>query len=229
MTRLTKFLGTAGLMLGAAVAMPVQAQVSGSIATADIPRTVIGTTAFQSAYKQVETDYAQQIELIRTRAQERQTLLAKFDKNGDKQVDETEQEAMKKSADAPKLKSIEQEIQQLSNQIDAGRAYAVEQILLQYGNALDDVVKAKQIKIVLTPSSMLYAQPEADITAAVTAALNLRVASVGVVPPANWQPAEEVVQIFQQINQRLLTAQYLQQQQAAQQQQQAAPAAPVGR
>ncbi len=227
MTRLKTYLAATGLMLSAAVAMPAQAQVSGNIATADIPRSVIGTTAFPAAYKQVEDSYKQQIDLIRTRAQERQTLLAKFDKNGDKQVDDAEQVAMNSSSDAPKIKSLEQEIQQLSNQIDAGRVYAIEQILVQYGPALEEVVKAKQIKVVLEPGSLLYALPETDITAAVTAELNKRVPSVGVVPPANWRPAEEVVQIFQQINQRLVAAQYLQQQQAAQQQ--AAPAAPTGR
>ncbi|MFO6448671.1 OmpH family outer membrane protein [Erythrobacter sp. NE805] len=232
MTRLTKFVATTGLMLAAAAAMPAQAQVAGNIATADIPRTVIGTTAFQAAWKQVEESYKQQIDLIRTRAQERQTLLAKYDKNGDKQVDDAEQATLKKSPDGTKLTSLETEIQQLSEQIDAGRAYAVEQILLKYSESLDEVVKAKQIKVVVEPSSLLYAVPETDITPQITAALNTRVASVGVVPPANWRPSDAVVQVFQQITQRLLTAQYLQAQQqaaAAQQQPPANPAAPAGR
>lgn len=231
MTRLATILASTGLALAAAVAVPAHAQVQGNIASADIPGSVIGSTAFQNAYKQIETSYSQQIELIRTRAQERQTLLAKFDKNSDKQVDEAEQEAMKKSADAPKLASLEQEIQQLSNQIDSGRVYAIEQILVQAGPALEDVVKAKQIKVVLEPTSMLYAPPEIDITKDIVAALNTKVPSVQVVPPAGWQPSQEGVQIFQQINQRLQLAQMIQQRQAAQaqQQQQGNTAAPAGR
>lgn len=230
MTRLATILASTGVALAAAtVALPAQAQVQGNIASADVPGAVIGTTAFQNAYKQVETSYAQQIDLIRTRAQERQALLAKFDKNADKQVDESEQEAMRKSPDAPKLASLEQEIQQISNQIDSGRVYAIEQILVQAGPALEEVVKAKQIKVVLEPTSMLYAPPEIDITKDIVTALNTKVPAVQVVPPAGWQPSQEGVQIFQQITQRLQLAQMIQQRQAAQAQQQGNTAAPAGR
>ena len=55
MTRLAKFIAPAGLILAAAVALPASAQVQGNIATVDIPRTIIGTTAFQTAYEQVNT------------------------------------------------------------------------------------------------------------------------------------------------------------------------------
>lgn len=230
MTRLATILASTGLALAAAAgAIPAQAQVQGNIASADVPGAVIGTSAFQNAYKQVETSYAQQIDLIRTRAQERQTLLAKYDKNGDKQVDESEQDAMRKSADAPKLASLEQEIQQISNQIDSGRVYAIEQILVQAGPALEEVVKAKQIKVVLEPGSMLYAPPEIDITKDIVASLNTKVPAVQVVPPAGWQPSQEGVQIFQQITQRLQLAQLIQQRQAQQAQQQGNAAAPAGR
>lgn len=232
MTRLATILASSGMALAAAaVALPAQAQVQGNIASADVPGAVIGSNAFQNAYKQVETSYAQQIELIRTRAQERQTLLAKFDKNGDKQVDDTEQDALRKSPDAAKLQSLEGEIQSLTNQIDSGRVYAIEQILVQAGPALEEVVKAKQIKVVLEPGSMLYAPPEIDITPAIVTALNTKVPAVQIVPPAGWQPSQEGVQIFQQINQRLQLAQLIQQRQAAQQQQQQQgnQAAPAGR
>jgi hypothetical protein len=46
-----------------------------------------------------------------------------------------------------------------------------------------------------------------------------------VVPPAGWQPSREGVQIYQDIQQRLIAAQRLQQAQ----QQQPTPTAPVGR
>ncbi len=228
MTRLAKFIAPAGLILAAAAALPVQAQVQGNIATVDIPRTIIGTTAFQTGYEQVNTTYATQNDLRRTKAQERQTMLTKFDKNGDKQVDETEQQAMQKSPDFAKLQTLEQEIQALGNQIDGARVFAIEQIIVQYPSALQDVTTKDQIKFVIDPSSLLFAPPEADISAKVTAALNARVPAVGVVPPAGWQPSREGVQIYQEIQQRLIAAQMAQQQQAAAQQQQGA-AAPVGR
>ena len=154
-------------------------------------------------------------------------MLAKFDKNGDKQVDDAEQAAMQKSPDFAKLQTIEQEIQALNNQIDGARVYAVEQIILQYSSALQDVTTQEQIKIVIDPGSLLFAPPEADITQKVTTALNARVPAVGVVPPSGWQPSREGVQIYQEIQQRLTIAAQLQQQQAAQQQ--GNTAAPVGR
>ena len=228
MTRFAKLLAPAGLILAATAALPVHAQVEGRIATVDITRTIIGTTAFQTAYEQVNTTYATQNEMRRTKAQERQTMLAKFDKNGDKQVDETEQAAMQKSPDFAKLQTIDQEIQALNNQIDGARVFAIEQIINQFSPALQEVVTKQQIKAVIDPASLLFAQPEADVTAQVTTSLNTKVPAVSVVPPAGWQPSREGVQVYQEIQQRLaMAAQIAQQQQAAQAQQ--GVAAPVGR
>ncbi|QDH35282.1 OmpH family outer membrane protein [Porphyrobacter sp. YT40] len=228
MTRLAQLLAPAGLILAATAALPAQAQVDGRMATVDVSRTVIGTTAFQTAYEQVNTTYASQNELRRTKAQERQTLLAKFDKNGDKQVDDTELAAMQKAPDYAKIQTLEQEIAGLTNQIDGARVFAVEQIIMQYAAALKDVTDADQIKLVIDPASLLFAPPEADITQKVTTALNARVPAVGVVPPAGWQPSREGVQIYQEIQQRLaLAAQFQAQQQAAGQQ--GNPEAPAGR
>ncbi|MDZ4140116.1 MAG: OmpH family outer membrane protein [Erythrobacter sp.] len=225
MTLFTKLLASAGLALTAVAALPVQAQVEGRIATVDISRTIIGTTAFQTAYEQVNQTYTQQNDLRRTKAQERQTLLQTFDTNGDKQVDDAELAAKQNSPDFTKLQTLEQEIQALNNQIDGARIYAIEQIIMQYGAALQEVTTRQQIKLVVDPGSLLFAAPEADVTQQVTTALNAKVPSVGVVPPAGWQPSREGVQIFQEIQQRLIAAQMVQQQA----QQQANTAAPVGR
>lgn len=225
MTRLAKLIAPVGLALAILTPLPALAQVEGRIATVDVPRTIIGTTAFQTAYEQVNTTYAQQNELRRTKAQERQTLLQTFDTNGDKQVNDNELAAKQNSPELAKLQTLEQEIQALSNQIDGARVYAIEQIIMQYPAALQQVTTAQQIKLVVDPGSLLFAAPEADVTQAVTTALNTRVPSVGVVPPAGWQPSREGAQIYQEIQQRLITAQ-LQQQQAAQQ---GNTAAPVGR
>jgi Skp family chaperone for outer membrane proteins len=228
MTIFSKLLAPAGVALVALAALPAQAQVDGKIGTVDISRAVIGTTAFQTAYEQVNTTYAQQNELRRTKATERQTLLATFDTNGDKQVDDAELAAKQASPDFAKLQTLEQEIQALSNQIDAARIYAVEQVILQYGPALTEVTTKQQIKLVIDPSTLLFAVPEADITQQITTALNAKVTSVGIVPPQGWQPARESVQLYQDIQQRLMTAQMIQQRQ--QQQQQAGnPQAPTGR
>ena len=225
MTLLGKLLAPAGLALTALIALPAHAQVEGRIATVDITGTILGSTAFQTAYSEVGRTYTQQTELRRTKTQDRQNLLATFDKNGDKQVDESEQAAMQKSPDLAKLQTLEQEIQGLTNQIDGARVYAIEQIIAQYPAALRDVTTANQIKLVIAPDALLFAPPEADVTAKVITALNTKVTTVGVVPPSTWQPSREGVQIFQEIQQRLVAAAQIAQQQQAQQ----PAAAPVGR
>lgn len=227
MTLLAKLIAPAGLALTALAALPAHAQVEGRMATVDISGTILGTTAFQNAYSEVNRTYTQQNDLRRTKAQERQTLLATFDTNGNKQVDDAELAAKQGSADMTKLNTLEQEIQALTNQIDGARVYAIEQILVQYGAALQEVTTGDQIKMVIDPGSLLFAPPEADITPKVVTALNAKVATVGVVPPSGWQPSREGAQIYQEIQQRLLAAQMQQQQQ--QQAQTAATPAPVGR
>ncbi|KPF64929.1 OmpH family outer membrane protein [Porphyrobacter sp. AAP60] len=226
MTIFKTILAPAGLALTALVALPAQAQVEGRMATVDVSRTIIGTTAFQNAYEQINQTYAQQNDLRRAKAQERQTLLGSFDTNGDKQVDDAELAAKQGSADFTKLQTLEQEIQALNNQIDGARIYAIEQIIVQYAAALQDVTTRDQIKVVIDPGSLLYAPPEADITQKVTTALNAKVPSAGVVPPQGWQPSREGVSLYQEIQQRLIAAQMAQQQQQAQP---AATTAPVGR
>ena len=231
MTIFSKLIAPAAVALCAVAAVPAQAQIEGRIATVDISRAVLGTTAFQTAYEQVNTTYAQQNELRRTKAQERQTLLQSFDTNGDKQVDDAELAAKQNSPQFTQLQTLEQEIQALTNQIDAARVYAVEQVITQYGAALQEVVTKQQIKLVIDPATVMFTVPEADITQQITTALNAKVPSVGIVPPQGWQPARESVQLYQEIQQRLMTAQLIQQrqQQQQQQQQQGNPQAPAGR
>ncbi len=229
MTMLRKLLAPASLTLCALAAMPAHAQVEGRLATVDTTRTIIATTAFQTAYQQVETTYADQIATGRTKSQESQTLLAKFDKNSDTQLDEAEQAAMRKSPDFTKLQTLEQEILGLKNQIDGARIYVLEQIIQQYGSALQDVTTAEKIKIVLEPSGVLFSTPETDISQKVVNALNARVPAVGVVPPVGWQKSLQGEQIYKQVQQFLLYAAQIGQQQQQQQEQQGNTAAPVGR
>jgi Skp family chaperone for outer membrane proteins len=226
MNTFSKLFAPAAVALCAVAAMPAQAQVEGRIATIDISRAVIGTKALETAYDQINQTYAQQNELRRTKAAERQTVLQGFDTNGDKQVDDAELAAKQKSPEFTKLQTLEAEIQALTNQIDAARIYAVEQILTQYGAALQEVTTKQQIKLVLDPGTVMFSVPEADITAQITAALNAKVPSVGIIPPQDWKPVRESVQLYQDIQQRLITAQLIQQRQ---QQQQGNPQAPAGR
>ncbi|WP_394726935.1 OmpH family outer membrane protein [Altererythrobacter sp. GH1-8] len=219
MKLVTKTLAAASLAAMSVAAMPAAAQVDGRMATVNAPLAVINTDALKTAYEQINTTYKTQIDRMQTLNTESQTLLKQLDKNNDGQLDEAEQTAAQNSTQATRLQAIEQEMGPLNNQVEAARLYAVEQIMAQYGASLEQVVTQQNIKMVVSPDAVIYAPPEANITAQVTTALNAKVPSVAIVPPQGWQPRRNSVAMYQQITQAINTIAALQaQQQAAQQQ-----------
>jgi len=222
----TKLLASATLALGITAA-PAAAQVDGRLATADVSRAIIGTSALQTAYSQIGTTYQAQIQTRQTKQQELATLLQPFDANGNGQLDDSELSSVQSSPNFAQIQTLEQEVGSITGQVNNARLYAVEQILVQYPAALNDVVTQQQIVMVLQPGNLQYAAEGADITQQITAALNTKVPSVEIVPPADYRPSREGAQLFQQIQQTLMTAQRMQQQSAAQGQQPAQ--APTGR
>lgn len=227
MKTITRIFAPAMLAAGAVLAAPVAAQVQGPIGSLDLSRTVLSSTALATAYNEVGQTYSAQFEQIRTKSEQRQNILRGFDKDSNNQVDDAELAAAQKTPQFKQLETLEQEINALNNQVNASRIYAIEQILEQVSPALQQVVSDKKLKLVLEPSAIVFQPPEADITEAVVTVLNTRLPRVAVVPPQNWQPSRTGVQMFQEIQQMLATAQAIQRQQQAQQQGQA-PAQPQG-
>ncbi len=227
-----KTLATAGLAACAlASATTASAQVQGNIGTVNAARALLQTSALQNAYNSIGTTYAAQIESLRTQSQQRQTLLKSFDTNGDNEVDDAEMAAKQGSPEMTQLQTLQTSMKAQSDQIDFGKVYAIQEIYKQYGAALQEVITANQVQIVVTPEALIYAPNEADLTPKVTASLNTKVPAVGVVPPAGWQPTRASMQLFQEIEQTLAMAQAIQARQQASQQQAAptVPPAPVGR
>lgn len=228
MKRFSKTLSAAGLAASALFATPAAAQVDGRIATADISRAIIGTTALQTAYTQIGTTYSAQIEQRTSKQQQLTQLLQPFDTNSNGQLEESELSGVQSSPNFAQIQTLEQEVAALSNQVNAARVFAVEQIFAQYPTALSEVSQQQQIVIVVQPEMLQFAAEGADITQLITNSLNTKIPSVQIVPPADYRPNANAAQIFQEIQQTLLRAQLLQQQQAAQQGQQPA-ATPAGR
>jgi Skp family chaperone for outer membrane proteins len=225
-----KMLAPAGLALCAlAVTTPAIAQVEGRLATADISRAIIGTNALRAAYEQITTTYAAQIEQRQEKQQQLTTLLQPFDTNGDGQLAEDELPALQGSTNLEQIQTLEQEVGALTQQVNAARIYSIEQILAKYPEALTDVTTQQQIVMVMQPDTLQFAAQGADITPQIVTALNAKVPSVEIVPPADWRPTRNAAQLFQEIQQTLLTAQIMQQQQSAQQGQAQQPQAPAGR
>ncbi len=231
MKLISKTLAPAALALAAlATAAPATAQVDGRFATADVSRAIISSSALQTAYQQIGVTYQAQIETRQTKQQQLTQLLQPFDTNGNGQLDEAELPGVQQASNFAQIQTLEQEVGAITQQVNAARIYAVEQILAQYPTALTDVTTQQQIVMVLQPEAVQFAADGADITAQISTALNARVPSVAIVPPADWRPSRNAAQIFQEIQQTLLQAQLIQQQQAAQQQgQQPAAPAPSGR
>ena len=226
----SKMLATAGLAaIAMGVSAPASAQVQGRVATADVSRAILGTQALQNAYNQIGTTYSAQIEQRQTKQTELANLLRPFDSNGNGQLDDAELPAVQGSTSFTRIQTLEQEMQAITNQVNAARIYAVEQILQQYPAALIEVTTQQQIVMVLQPDTIQFAADGADITQQITTSLNTKVPSVQIVPPADYRPSRNGAQIFQEIQQTLVTAQLIQQQQAAQQGQQPAAQAPAGR
>jgi Skp family chaperone for outer membrane proteins len=210
------------------VAAPAAAQVQGPIASLDVTRTVLGSTALSTAYNEINQAYTQQTEQIRTKSEQRQTILRNFDTNRDNQIDDNELAAAQRSPQFQQAQTLEEEITQLTNQVNAARVFAIEQILEQVSPSLQQVVTDKKIRLVLDPSAVLFSPPEADITEAVVNVLNTRLPRVAITPTQGWQPSRQGVQLFQEMQQLLMTASAMQRQQQAQQPQGSAEA-PVGR
>jgi hypothetical protein len=45
--------------------------------------------------------------------------------------------------------------------------------------------------MLVRPDAVLFANPTADVTAAITTELDRLVPTVGITPPANWQPGQQ--------------------------------------
>ena len=225
MKLLSKTLAAAGLASAALVAGPVAAQVNGNIAVVNPPATVAGSSALSAAYQQINTTYASQITQIQQKQQQAQTLIQQLDTNSDGNLDQTEQQAAQSAPQAQQIQTLEQEIGQLQNQVESARVYAIEQILQQYSAALQTVTTADNIQVVLSPEAVTWSAPAANINQKVVAALNARVPSVQITPPQNWQPSQQSVGVYQQVQQILMVAAARQQAATTQQQ----PAQATGR
>lgn len=225
MKLLSKTLAAASLAGAAIVAGPVAAQVNGNIAVVNPPATVAGSSALSAAYQQINTTYASQITQIQQKQQQAQTLIQQLDTNSDGNLDQTEQQAAQSAPQMQQIQTLEREIGQLQNQVESARVYAIEQILQQYSAALQTVTTADNIQVVLSPDAVTWSAPAANINQKVVAALNARVPSVQTTPPQNWQPSQQAVGVYQQVQQILMVAAARQQQAATPQQ----PAQPTGR
>jgi len=227
----TALLAAAFIAPVALVAGSAQAQAV-SVAVADAPSAIGNAKALAAANQQIEATYKPQLDQASARnvalRKEIEPLLTALDTNKDGQVSDAELEAAK-AAKRPEIARIETaqktanaQIAQLTTPAILAQAYALESITMKYGAALEAVTTSRKIGLVVSPESVVFSAPAADITTAVTAEIDRALPTTSITVPAGWRPSRQTVQLQQQLQQMQQAAAQRAQAQAPQA---AAPAA----
>ncbi|UVO49258.1 OmpH family outer membrane protein [Sphingomonas sp. SUN019] len=178
----------------ALTAAPAHAQVSG-IAVADPEAAVANSKAWAAARQQIQTTYKTQIDQANARrtaiTAELQPLVTAY-QTASRAPGATEA-SLRPQAQAIQTKetAANAELQRLTQPASRAQAYALEQISAKLPDAVSAAVRAKNVSVLLRPQAALFSQPTADITSAITAELDKTVPTVGITPPANWQPGQQ--------------------------------------
>ena len=195
MTKLAKLMLAGALAVPAALTVtPAQAQVGG-IAVADVQGAIANTKAWQAARTQIQATYATQLSQAETRSRaiqaELQPLVTQFQAaqntpNPNQQALATQYQAIQ-----AKQQAGQAEIGRITAPAERAQAYAIEQIQGHLQEAVQAVVRAKNVSLLVSPQAVLFAQPTADVTPAITTELDRVVPTVGTTPPAGWQPGRQ--------------------------------------
>ncbi len=191
---------TKTLLLAAALAVPgviaatgAQAQVAG-VAVVDQEGAIRATRAFQAAANQIRTTYKTQIDQAEARRQavtrELQPLVTSY-QNAARQPNATPA-SLQAQAQAIQTRenAANQELARLLQPVQRAQGYAVEQVALRYAEAAQNVIRQRNVQLLLRPEALVFSQPAADITAAITTELDRLVPTVSTNVPANWQPGQ---------------------------------------
>ena len=189
------------MLLAAAVAAPgalaagnANAQVSG-IAVANPEQAVANSKAWTAARAQIQTQYKTQLDQASARRSAIETelrpLVSAYQTAA--RAPGANEASLSPQAQAiqTKQQAAQQELARLTQPAQRAEAYAIEQISAKLSDAVQAAVRARNVTLLLRPEAALYAQPAADITPAITAELDKAVPSVGITPPANWQPGQQ--------------------------------------
>ena len=195
MTLKTLLLAAAPLGLMAASAPTAAFAQAGGVAVANPEGAVAGSRAWTAARTQIETTYKPQLDQAQARrdaiSRELQPLVTAF--NTARAAPNANQASLQTQAQA--IQTREQagqaELSRLTAPASRAQAYAIEQISAKLPDAVQAVVRSRNINLLLRPDAALFSQPAADVTAAITTELDRLVPTVSTTPPANWQPGQQ--------------------------------------
>ncbi|WP_375396373.1 OmpH family outer membrane protein [uncultured Sphingomonas sp.] len=191
MTSKIKLLSAGAVAAIAAVAVTPAAHAQ-TVAIADPEQAVVKTAAFTSATATIQATYKTQLATADSARKEVEPLLAALDTNKDGQLSQPELAAAQ-AANNPSLATIQAKQTQIQTaEAPAARAqqYVLEQISAKLPQAVQSVIAARKISMILRPQAAIFADQTADITGAITTELNKLVPTVSATPPAGWQPGQ---------------------------------------
>ena len=190
----TVLLAAALIAPGAFAAGTATAQVGG-IAVADPEAAVANSKAWAAARTQIQTTYMTLIDQANAR---RQAIANELNPLVDAYQKAAAAPGATEASLRPQAQAIQAkeqagnaELQRLTAPAQRAQAYALEQISAKLPDAVNGAVRAKSVSLLLRPNAALFANPTADITSAITAELDRAVPTVGITPPANWQPGQQ--------------------------------------
>ena len=186
------------LLLAAALVAPVAAPVAAQAQTVAVanPEQAIGASrAWATARTQIETTYKAQLDQAQARrdavGRELQPLVTAF--NTARAAPNANQASLQQQATTIQTReqAAQAEIQRITLPAQRAQAYAIEQISAKLPDAVQAVVRARNVSMLVRPDAVLFAGPTADVTSAITTELDRLVPTVSVTPPANWQPGQQ--------------------------------------
>ena len=186
------------LLLAAALIAPAAIATSATAQTVAVanPEGAVGNSkAWAAARTQIETTYKAQLDQAEARRQavgkELQPLVTAF--NTARAAPNANQASLQQQATTIQTReqAAQAEIQRITLPAQRAQAYAIEQISAKLPDAVQAVVRARNVSMLVRPDAVLFAGPTADVTSAITTELDRLVPTVSVTPPANWQPGQQ--------------------------------------
>ncbi|BBD97459.1 membrane protein [Sphingobium amiense] len=183
----------APITMAALTVVPAAAQTKSGIAVVDLEEAVARSAAFTTAMTQMQTTYKPQLDQINARRTaieadlkaKNDALQAAYKAAGNKPTPaiETQYQQLQQAQ-----QNGQAELQRLSQPVALARAYVEEQIVAKLDDALKSATAKTKSEIVFKKGATESFGAGADITPSVITELNALVPSVGITPPAGWQP-----------------------------------------
>jgi len=177
-----------------ATAVPAHAQVAG-IAVADPEAAIQNSNAWKTALSQIQTTHKTALDQANARATATQNELRPLVQalqTASRAPNANQQQLQQQAATIQqKEQAAQAEIGRLTQPAQLARAYVLEQINRQLNPASQAVIGQNKLQLLLRPEALLWAGQATDVTAAITTELNRLVPSVGITPPAGWQPGQQ--------------------------------------